>query len=212
MNGNETRSRSLSSAANSNASYPDWKRGRRKRNGSGATGWSRPWEGRAATSVIGKSPNANWSRPRAAMVGGVALERAGRELERTQERHARAERELDDHRLETGYRRGLEWAFHALGDLNREKRLSIQERQAALELDAARGRYRETRALAGRAGAAASDWRTSTGAAPARPAAAARPATGTRRAGPGARNASRTGPLSRTGTRTQARRPQPRSP
>ncbi len=77
------------------------------------------------------------------MVGGVMLERARRDLEQSQERHARAERELDAHRFETGYRRGLEWAFHALGDLNREKRLSTRERQAALELDAARGRHRE---------------------------------------------------------------------
>jgi Ti-type conjugative transfer relaxase TraA len=77
------------------------------------------------------------------LVGGKALERAARELERSQERHTRAERELDAHRFETGYRRGLEWAFHALSDLNREKRLSIRERQAALELDSARERHRE---------------------------------------------------------------------
>ena len=78
-----------------------------------------------------------------AMVGGVPLERAGRELERTQERHTKAARELDEHRLETGYRRGLEWAFHALGDLNREQRLRTNERQAGLELDAAQGRYEQ---------------------------------------------------------------------
>jgi Ti-type conjugative transfer relaxase TraA len=75
-----------------------------------------------------------------AMVGGVALERAERELQRAQVQHARAELELDNHRLEAGYRRGLEWAFHALSDLNRDKRLSTRERQAALELESARGR------------------------------------------------------------------------
>ena len=51
------------------------------------------------------------------MIGGVALQRAERELQRVQVQHERAERERDSHRLEAGYRRGLEWAFHALGDL-----------------------------------------------------------------------------------------------
>ena len=74
------------------------------------------------------------------MIGGVALQRAERELQRVQVQHERAERERDSHRLEAGYRRGLEWAFHVLGDLNRDQRLSTRERQAALELESARGR------------------------------------------------------------------------
>lgn len=73
------------------------------------------------------------------VVGGAALERARQEFERAQTRHAEAARELDHQRFRTGSRRGLERALHALGDLNRDKRLSTHERQAALELEAARG-------------------------------------------------------------------------
>ena len=74
------------------------------------------------------------------LIGGVALERAERELTHARERHAEAERELSHHRWETSYRRGLERVVHALGDLNREKQLATRERQAALELDQARER------------------------------------------------------------------------
>ena len=73
-----------------------------------------------------------------ALVGGAALGRAKREFEQTREQYAEAERQLDNHRFEASYRRGLEWAIHAIGDLNREKQLSTRERQAALELDLAR--------------------------------------------------------------------------
>lgn len=78
-----------------------------------------------------------------AAIGGVALERAEREFELAQERHMRAEREIEYHRMEAGYRRGLEWAFHAISELNRDRRLRIHERQAALELESARGRYEQ---------------------------------------------------------------------
>src|SRR5712691_6644364 len=70
-----------------------------------------------------------------AMVGGMALEHAERELEQAKQQHYRAERELDHHRIEAGYRRGLERAFYAFTDLNREKRLNTHERQTALELE-----------------------------------------------------------------------------
>ena len=78
-----------------------------------------------------------------AMVGGMALERAERELEQAKQQHYRAERELDHHRIEAGYRRGLERAFYAFTDLNREKRLNTHERQTALELESARGRQQQ---------------------------------------------------------------------
>lgn len=71
-------------------------------------------------------------------VGGAALVRARQEFARAQTRHAEAARELDHQRLRSGARRGLERAWRALGDLNRDKRLSGRERQAALELEAAR--------------------------------------------------------------------------
>jgi hypothetical protein len=58
------------------------------------------------------------------MVGGVTLERAEHELEQAKERHHLAERELNNHRVQVEYREGLERAFHVLGDLNRETRLS----------------------------------------------------------------------------------------
>ena len=100
-----------------------------------------------------------------AMVGGVALERAREELERAQTRHAEAVRELDQHRFQTSYRRGLERAFHAIGDLNRDERLSVRERQAALELDAVRERHQrlerwlEEPAQQSRIGGRAGEWR-----------------------------------------------------
>jgi Ti-type conjugative transfer relaxase TraA len=74
------------------------------------------------------------------LIGGVALERAERELTQARERHDQTERELSNHRWETGYRHGLERVVHAIGDLHREKRLVTHERQAALELDLARER------------------------------------------------------------------------
>jgi Ti-type conjugative transfer relaxase TraA len=77
------------------------------------------------------------------MVGGTALERAERELEQARQQHDRAERELQNHRYEAGYRRGLERALYAFSDLHREKRLSTGERQTALELEAARGRHQQ---------------------------------------------------------------------
>ena len=126
---------------NSNASCPDWKAERPRKSGN-ASEWLEQSLGERGRPVsrIGRYRSASFTRPRTRMIGGVALERAERELERVQEQHERAERELDSHRLEAGYRRGLEWAFHALGDLNRDKRLSTRERQAALELESARGR------------------------------------------------------------------------
>jgi hypothetical protein len=75
------------------------------------------------------------------MVGGVTLERAERELEQAKDQHHLAERELNNHRAQVEYRQGLERAFHVLGDLKREKRLSTHRRQAELELQAARGRF-----------------------------------------------------------------------
>jgi Ti-type conjugative transfer relaxase TraA len=79
-----------------------------------------------------------------AMIGGPALDRAERELEQTRRQHDRAEIELQNHRYEAGYRQGfIEWALHALGDLNRDKRLSAREREAALELEAAQGRQQQ---------------------------------------------------------------------
>jgi Ti-type conjugative transfer relaxase TraA len=73
-----------------------------------------------------------------AVAGGRALERAEREFSQARERHGEAERELSQHRWNIGHRQGLDRALHAIGGLNREKRLGTHERQAALELDLAR--------------------------------------------------------------------------
>jgi len=79
-----------------------------------------------------------------AMVGGVVLERAEHELEQARQQYDRAEWKLAYSRSEAGYRQGfIERALHALGDINREKRLSSQEREAALELGAAYGRQQQ---------------------------------------------------------------------
>jgi len=77
------------------------------------------------------------------LIGGRALERAERELIQARERHLEAERELSHHRWEASYRQGLGRAIHAIGDMNREKRLATHERHAALELDQARGRQQQ---------------------------------------------------------------------
>lgn len=78
-----------------------------------------------------------------ALVGGRALEQAERELIQAREQHRDAECELSQQRWEASYRQGLDRAIHAIGDLNREKRLVTHERQAKLELDQARERQQQ---------------------------------------------------------------------
>jgi Ti-type conjugative transfer relaxase TraA len=78
-----------------------------------------------------------------ALVGGRALEQAERELIHAREQHREAERELSQQRWEASYRQGLDRAIHAIGDMNREKRLATHERQAKLELDQARERQQQ---------------------------------------------------------------------
>ena len=79
-----------------------------------------------------------------AMVGRTALERAEREREEANQQHSRAERALENYRSEASYHRGLvERAWHAISSLPYGIGLSSQERQTALELDAAQGRQQQ---------------------------------------------------------------------
>ena len=78
------------------------------------------------------------------MIGGTALERAERELEEAGQKHDPAERELENYRSEAGYHRGLvERVWHAFSNFPHERELSSQERQTALELEAAQGRQQQ---------------------------------------------------------------------
>jgi hypothetical protein len=78
------------------------------------------------------------------MVGGIALERAEQELAQAEPRHDRAEAKLENYRSEASYHRGLvERAWHAISSLPSGIGLSSQERQTALELEAAQGRQQQ---------------------------------------------------------------------